>query len=85
MSKTPAPGRHIPYNWESLKGHMEAPATFGEMTLLAIKMRATNNLSSNSSRKINAIITRKVRKWNGQSGWSEPVASRSIAWAIAVF
>ena len=79
---TSARAAHSIY-WESLKGHMEAPATFGEMTLLAIKMQATNNLSSNSSRKINAIITRKVRKWNSQSGWSEPVACRSIAWAIA--
>lgn len=79
---TSARAAHSIY-WESLKGHMETPATFGEMTLLVIKMRATNNLSSNSSRKINAIITRKVRKWNRQSGWSEPVACRSIAWAIA--
>lgn len=69
--------------WESLKGYMDEPETFGNMTLLAIKMRATNNLSSNSSRKINAIITRKVRTWNSASGWSEPVKSRSIAWAIA--
>ena len=52
---TSARAAHSIY-WESLKGHMETPATFGEMTLLVIKMRATNNLSSNSSRKINAII-----------------------------
>lgn len=60
IKDTSARAAHSIY-WESLKGHMEAPATFGEMTLLAIKMRATNNLSSNSSRKINAIITRKVK------------------------
>lgn len=53
------------------------------MTLLAIKMRATNNLSSNSSRKINAIVNRKIKTWSSSSGWSEPVKTRSIAWAIA--
>lgn len=79
---TSARAAHAVY-WESLKGYMDEPETFGNMTLLAIKMRATNNLSSNSSRKINAIITRKVRTWNSASGWSEPVKSRSIAWAIA--
>lgn len=79
---TSARAAHAIY-WESLKGYMEKPTTFGEMTLLAIKMRATNNLSSNSSRKINAIITRKVKKWNNETGWSEPVACRSIAWSIA--
>lgn len=79
---TSARAAHAIY-WESLKGYMEKPTIFGEMTLLAIKMRATNNLSSNSSRKINAIITRKVKKWNNETGWSEPVACRSIAWSIA--
>lgn len=79
---TSARAAHTIY-WESLKGYMEKPSTFGEMTLLAIKMRATNNLSSNSSRKINAIITRKVKKWDNKTGWSEPVACRSIAWSIA--
>lgn len=79
---TSARSAHAVY-WESLKGYMAEPETFGDMTLLAIKMRATNNLSSNSSRKINAIITRKVRTWNSVSGWSEPIKSRSIAWAIS--
>lgn len=79
---TSARAAHSIY-WESLKGYLEKPTTFGEMTLLAIKMRATNNLSSNSSRKINAIITRKVKKWSSETGWSEPVACRSIAWSIA--
>lgn len=79
---TSARAAHAIY-WESLKGYMEAPSDFGEMTLLAIKMRATNNLSSNSSRKINAIVNRKVKTWSSNSGWSEPVKTRSIAWAIA--
>jgi hypothetical protein len=79
---TSARSAHAVY-WESLKGYMDEPETFGNMTLLAIKMRATNNLSSNSSRKINAIITHKVRTWNSVTGWSEPIKSRSIAWAIA--
>ena len=78
---TSARAAHAIY-WENLKGYMEAPSTFGEMTLLAIKMRATNNLSSNSSRKVNAIVHRKVKTWSSANGWSEPEKSRSIVWAI---
>lgn len=57
-------------------------ATFGGVTLIAMRMRATNNLSLQASRKVSVLATRKLPVWNGTS-WSAPQATRSIAWAIA--
>ena len=46
-------------------------------------MRATNNLSSTTSKKINVIATRKLQTWHPDTGWSAAtVATRSIAWAF---
>jgi len=41
---------------------------FGDVTLLAMKMRATDNLSQRSSRMLNCIVTRKLSIWDDQNG-----------------
>lgn len=68
--------------WAGLRAYMAEEQDFGPITLIAIRMRATNNLSLQASRRIGVIATRKVPVWNGTT-WSAPVASSSIAWAIA--
>lgn len=68
--------------WVGLRSYMAEPEDRGPITLVAMRMRATNNLSLQASRKIGILATRKVPVWNGTT-WSAPVASRSIAWAIA--
>ena len=68
--------------WAGLRTHLVSPDTFGNVTLLAMKMRATNNLSSQSARKINVTCTRKLYSWSG-SAWVGPTATRSPAWALA--
>ena len=68
--------------WAGLRAYLPETADYGEVTLIALRMRASNNLSQQASRKINVIATRKVPVWNG-TAWSVPVASTSIAWAIA--
>ncbi len=68
--------------WGGLKTFLEDMTEFGEVTLLAVKMRATDNLSQRSARMINCIVTRKLPVWDPESGWSEPQATRSIAWAF---
>lgn len=72
-------------DWTGLKAYLvDAGNTFGNMTLLAVKMRATNNLSSTTSKKINVIATRKLKTWHPVTGWSSTTtATRSIAWAFA--
>lgn len=68
--------------WAGLRSHIQSSSTFGDVTLLAMKMRATNNLSAQASRKVNVTCTRKLYQWTG-AAWTGPYATRSIAWAIA--
>ena len=69
--------------WASLRAYLEDAGTvYPGMTLLAVRIRATNNISQQASRKINVIATRKLKTWNPSTGWSELVATRSIAWAF---
>ena len=70
--------------WGGLKSWIEGPDSFDDVTLLLVKARATNNLSTRTSRRFNVIQTRKLPIWDDQAGsWSAPVATRSIAWAFA--
>jgi hypothetical protein len=69
--------------WGALRSYLTGQPDFGADTLLAVKMRATDNLSQRSSRMINVIATRKLPVWSEADGWSQPVATRSIAWAFA--
>lgn len=71
-------------DWYGLRAYLPGSQAYGNVTMLALKMRATNNLSSQASRKINLIATRKLQTWHPLTGWSaETVPTRSIAWAIA--
>ncbi|MEN9923919.1 MAG: hypothetical protein RL268_45 [Pseudomonadota bacterium] len=68
--------------WGSLRTYLVGGNQYGDLTLLALRMRASNNLSSLASRKINALVTRKLPTWNGSS-WSAPIATANPAWALA--
>jgi predicted phage tail protein len=69
--------------WGALRAYLTGQPDFGAVTLLAVKMRATDNLSQRSSRMINVIATRKLPVWSADGGWSAPQPTRSIAWAFA--
>lgn len=69
--------------WSAAKGYIVSEKNYGNVTLLAIVMRATNNLSQRSSRMVNCIVTRKLRTWSPQIGWSDLIPTQSIAWALA--
>ncbi|WP_096701315.1 host specificity factor TipJ family phage tail protein [Magnetospirillum sp. 15-1] len=69
--------------WGALRAYLTGQPDFGAVTLLAVKMRATDNLSQRSSRMINVIATRKLPVWSATGGWSAPQPTRSIAWAFA--
>lgn len=68
--------------WAGMRAYYPSTTSYGDMTMLAVQMRATNNLSSQSSRKINVIATRKLPAWNGSS-FGTAAATSSIAWALA--
>ncbi|MEW6314123.1 MAG: phage tail protein [Pseudomonadota bacterium] len=69
-------------NWFGLRAYFPGTQQYGNITVLAMRLRATNQLTVQSSRKINCIVTRKLPVWNGTS-WSAPQETRSIAWALA--
>ncbi len=70
-------------NWNALKARLVGTPDFGNVTLMAMKMRATDNLSQRSSRLVNCIVTRKLKSWHPDTGWSALQPTRSIAWALA--
>lgn len=69
-------------NWVALRSYIPGNEDYGNITLLAMRMRATNNLSQQSSRRVNVICTRKLPIWTG-TAWSAPTATTNPAWAMA--
>ena len=70
--------------WGGGKGYILSKKDYGNVTLLAISMKATDNLSQRSSRMVNCIVTRKLNVWDPVKGWSQtPQVNRSIAWVLA--
>lgn len=69
--------------WGAMRAYLPGSQQYGDITLIAVRMLATNVLSSATSNKINVIATRLLPTWNPTTGWSAPVATRSIAWALA--
>ena len=58
-----------------------------DATLLSVRIRATRNISGLSARKVNCIVTRKLRVLEdddtGNKVWSSPQPTTNIAWALA--
>lgn len=69
--------------WGGLRAYLPEETSAGNVTRLAVRIKATDQLSQQASRKINVTATRKLPTWHPTTGWSEPVATRSIAWAVA--
>ena len=68
--------------WAGLRAFVTGPTKFDDVTLLLVKMRATDNLSQRSSRSVNVVQTRKLRAWDAVGKkWSVPKATRSPVWA----
>ncbi len=68
--------------WAGLRAYLPDTGGHGDVTLVAMRMRATDQLSAQASRRIRITCTRKLPVWDG-SGWSAPQPTRSIAWAAA--
>lgn len=71
--------------WTGLKAYLdeEDDPLLAEVTRIAVKAKATDNLSSRSSRMINGVVTRKLPVWSPANGWSEPQATCDIAPTLA--
>jgi predicted phage tail protein len=68
--------------WAALRAYLPGERYYGNVTLLAMRARATNSLNSSTAHDVHVIATRKLPVWTG-SGWSDPQPTKSIAWAIA--
>lgn len=71
--------------WTGAKAYLkpEPGRNYGNVTLLAVKMKSSEVLNTNTARKFSVLGTGKTPRWNQYSGFSQPVANSSIAWAAA--
>lgn len=70
--------------WTGLKAYIPGEQNYGDVTMFAMRARATNNLSQTSSRKVNLSVSRKLNTWDSTNGWSatKTVTSKP-AWIAA--
>lgn len=68
--------------WSGCRAYLADNSTLPDVTVVAVRMRASSQLSAQASRKVNILSTRKLPIWDGDS-WSTPQPTRSIAWAAA--
>lgn len=71
--------------WAAMRAYLEDDAiTYTGITVLAVRAKATGNLTSLSGKRFNVVATRKLPIYSGGSpAWSSPTATREIAPAIA--
>lgn len=69
-------------HWVALRGLLPDLSEYGDLTLLAIKAKASNNINDSAANRFNVIATRKLPVWSPSEGWSQPRATRSIVWAF---
>jgi len=65
-----------------LKAFLTNTGTYGDVTVVAVKVKTTDSLVNASLSKFNTVSTRKLPIYDGAM-WSDPVATSSIAWAAA--
>lgn len=68
--------------WLGLKAILPGGRTYGDVELLAIRVEVGEQIAAQSARRVAAIKTRKLPTYV-DGAWTAPVATRSIAWAIA--
>jgi hypothetical protein len=67
-------------HWTGLKAYLESSNVYSHSTW-AVKVKATDQISSQNDRKFNLVATRKLAVWNGTS-WDAIAATRNPAWAF---
>jgi len=69
--------------WEGMRSFIDGQEIeYGSVTLLAVKIRASNNLNDRTQQRFNVIATRKLPIRESGGEFSEPQATRSIVWAF---
>lgn len=69
--------------WDALRAFLPSVQNYPNVTLIAVKAKATNGLNDGTSQRFNVWATRKLRKYDiGSETWSAPVATRNPIWAF---
>lgn len=68
--------------WGGLRGYLVSAQNYGNITMLAMRIKASNQLSGQASRRINAVTTRKLSTYDGNN-WTNAIETRNPAWAFA--
>lgn len=75
--------------WVGLRAFLPSTRNFGDVTMLAIRARASNNLNDKASNRVNVYATRKLPNYDPATGTLAAVddpasrtASRSPIWAM---
>lgn len=67
--------------WEQLRAFIQGDHDYGEVTLIALKARASNNLNDNAATRFNCEATRMLPVYiNGE--WQPEQPTRGIVWAF---
>ncbi|MDF3837159.1 phage tail protein [Cupriavidus basilensis] len=67
--------------WAGLRSYQPSRRIYGDVTMIATRIRATNNLNSQTARQLGVIATRILPVWNGGAWMDQP--TRNPAWALA--
>lgn len=68
--------------WGGLRAYLDGtPSLSATATHMAIRMRASEQLSGLTSRKVSGIWRRKLRTWSSVGGWSGLTETRNPMWA----
>lgn len=68
--------------WAGMRSYQPSVGTYANVTLYALRVKATEQIPQDVARQINIIATRKLPIWNGTT-WSAATVTRSPAWALA--
>ena len=70
--------------WASLKGHLHMPPNaYKDIAVLPLRLEANSSTGSGANHRISLIMKRKIKTYQPQNGWSAPMVSNSIPFAIA--
>lgn len=68
------------FQWAGFRGFLKGTDTFPNVTVLAIRMLASNQLSQNAAKKFGVLQTRILPVWNGSAFVEQP--TRNPLWAF---
>jgi hypothetical protein len=67
-AKGGSPARMTQTHWQAARAYLAPVTAYDGVTLLALKIRATNSLNDQSRSRFNVIATRKLPVWDSEDG-----------------